>query len=186
MANIYVRSTTGATVTLPGGTQVGVIPSLIDNTSSDCQAGISAGTIAFVPTAMAQELIERSQIASSHSKGEVLLVGPTANISLAAGATYNSPSVNLLGSRSLVGFQDITNLGSNEMQSSIYMKTSTLNAIQYYTYTSSGGYQGYDPVLSNSGAGNSGIYTDQTYYSVQANPANTQAIIINGLALGVS
>ena len=133
------------------------------------------------------ELCFRSNpITKNTTHGEILLIGPNANISLAAGATYNSPTVNLLGSRSLVGFQDISNLGVNEMQSWIYMKTSTLNAIQYYTYASSGGYQGYDPVLSNSGAGNSGIYTDQTYYSVQANPANTQAIIINGLALGVS
>ncbi len=62
MANIYVRSTTGLTVTLPQGTQVGVIPSLIDNASSDYQSGISAGTITFVPTATAQTEIARSQI----------------------------------------------------------------------------------------------------------------------------
>ena len=190
MANVYVRSTTGSTVTLPQGTQVGVIPSLIDNTSSDCQAGISAGTIAFVPTAMAQELVEESQIPVPlgilPSLGEVLLVGPNAGISLAAGATYNTPSINLLGNRTMIGFQDVSGLGSNTVQSWIYIATTKLTNKQVYTYCSSGGYQGYNPVLTNGGGSNGGIYTSNVYYTLEANASNTAAVTVNGISLGVA
>ncbi len=189
MAEVYVRSTTGSPVTLSGVT-ISVVPQLIDDGTAAYTTGLANGQISVVDPATAQQLIEESQIPVPlgvlPSLGEVLLVGPSANISLAAGATYNSPSINLLGNRTMIGFQDVSGLGTSTAQSWIYVATTKLTNKQVYTYASSGSYQGFNPVLNNTNGGNSGIYTSDVYYSIEADASNTAALTINGISLGVA
>lgn len=117
------------------------------------------------------------------SPGEVLLTPSNdAAITVAAGATYTSPAVNLLGNGNLIGYSDVSGLGTSKMKLSIYMRTTKLKNQQQYTYASQSSLT-FDPVLMNSGAE---IYTDNTVMEVAASTANTSVITVNGLSLGVS
>lgn len=121
------------------------------------------------------------------SPGEILLIGPNAGVSVAAGTTYITPSVNLLGQRGLVGFMDVSGLSGTTvvMSVSILMKTSLLKNSQFYTYASSNSIA-YNAVLYNGGGGSSRIFTKDTCMSFAAPSTNTAAFTINGASLGVA
>jgi hypothetical protein len=122
------------------------------------------------------------------SPGEVLVVGPNAAISVAPGITYNSPYMNLVGNRDFVTFTDVSGLSgtSATMILNTLIKTSLLTNQQYYTYATSGSSPiAFNPVLQNSGGGNSGIYTPLLMVQIVATSSNTTDFTINGIELGV-
>lgn len=120
--------------------------------------------------------------ASLPSPGEVLLVGPSAGISIAAGATYTSPAYNALGMRGVAYFTDLA-LYPNQVTSNLSAYTSLLTNPQPIFICGNTTAQNWNPTGASFSM--TGIPTNTVKVSLSADSANTAAVTINGISLGV-
>ena len=117
------------------------------------------------------------------SPGEVLLIGPNAGISLAAGTSYQSPKYNPLGNRMVGYFTDISGfVSSSGLASSSLNAYSSLLASESSAYVTGGSAVNYN---ISSWTDMSAILTKAYNVTVSAPSANTVTLTINGISLGI-
>ena len=115
------------------------------------------------------------------SPGETLLVGPSADISIAPGASYTTPSFNALGNRMIGYFMDAS-LSSTATVSSTLIAQSQLLTNQQSMYITGAGQEDYN---TNGWTNQSAVMTGTYAVTFYAASGNTTDATINGVSVGI-
>ena len=115
------------------------------------------------------------------SPGELLLVGPAANISIPPGASYTTPSYNGLGKRMTGYFMNAT-LSSTATLSTILAAVSALLGTGHMMYITGNSQQSYN---DSSWTNSSAFLTNSYVVQFNAASANTTDAVLNGVSVGI-